>query len=105
MNVFTVSFFGHRQLSDSLTTEKELQIGLEAFNHKADMLGFQLHQSAFDYLDGLVVAGDADQLSPGADGFDDQLQNSVEQIMFKRIPGQKNVKFQMFSEILKIVFP
>ena len=25
MNVFTVSFFGHRRLSDSLTTEKELQ--------------------------------------------------------------------------------
>ena len=25
MNVFTVSFFGHRRLGDSLTTEKELQ--------------------------------------------------------------------------------
>ena len=80
-------------------------IGFEAINHKADMLGFQLHQSAFDCLDRLIIACNADQLWPGADSFDDQLQNSIEQIMFKRILGQQNVKFQLFSEILKIVFP
>lgn len=51
MNVFTVSFFGHRQLSDSLTTEKKLQKVIQEFLTTREYVEFLVGRDGeFDQL-------------------------------------------------------
>ena len=77
----------------------------EAVYNEANMVRLQLHKSALDDFSWLIIAGNAYQFSSGTYRFDDQIQNGFEQIVVIRIPGQQNIKFKLFPEIIVILFP
>ena len=62
----------------------------KALQHKADMVGVQLHKSAAYHLGGLIVPGNMQQLAVGSAGVHQQIYDLIDGILIIRAePEQK----------------
>ena len=63
----------------------------KALQHKADMVGVQLHKPAAYYLGGLVVPGNAQRLAVGGTGVHQQIHDLIKGIFIIRVKPEQKV--------------
>ena len=66
----------------------------KALQHKADMVGVQLHKPAAYYLGGLIIPGNVQQLAVGGTGIHQQIHDLVEGIFIIRLKPEQKVHLQ-----------
>ena len=69
------------------------------------MRAVELEELALDYLAGLIVPGDSDVLTFGADGIEKELHDLRDGIPVIRIVLQENVVLQIIFKNCPILFP
>ena len=66
----------------------------KALQHKADMVGVQLHKPAAYHLGGLIVPGNAQQLAVGSAGVHQQVYDLVDNVLVIRAEPEQKVYLQ-----------
>ena len=69
------------------------------------MRAVELEKLALDYLSGLIVPGDSDVLTFGADGIEKELHDLCDGIPVIRVVLQENVVLQIIFKNCPILFP
>ena len=72
----------------------------KALEHKADMVGIQLHKTAAYHLGGLIVPGNAQHLAVGGTGIHQQIHDLVDGILIIRAEPEQKVYLQRLRKIL-----
>ncbi len=63
----------------------------KALQHKADMVGVQLHKPAAYHLGGLIVPGNAQQLTVGSAGVHQQIYDLIDGVLIIRAKPEQKV--------------
>ena len=68
----------------------------KALQHKANMVGVQLHKPAAYHLGGLIVPGNAQRLAVGGTGIHKQVYDLVDGVLIVRVKPEKKVYTRPF---------
>ena len=63
----------------------------KALQHKADMVGIQLHKPAAHHFGGLVVPGNAQHLAIGGAGVNQQIHDLIDCVLIVRAEPEQDV--------------
>ena len=71
----------------------------KALQHKADMVGVQLHKPAAYHLGGLIVPGNVQQFAVGGTGVHQQIYDLIDGILIVRAEPEQKVYLQRLRKI------
>ena len=77
----------------------------KALEHKADMVGIQLHKTAAYHLGGLIVPGNAQQLAFGGTGVHKQVHDLIDGVLIVRAEPEQEVYLQCLIKIILKLLP
>ena len=77
---------------------------VQAFQHKANVLGIQLEQLGFDHLGREVGPADAGGLAAGTDGLGHELDDLVDQVGIFRVLGHQQRVLDVVADQVPIFF-
>ena len=80
-----------KENSQRIIEEARNIILCKALQHKADMVGVQLHKAAAYHLGGLIVPGNAQRLAVGGAGVHQQIHDLIEGIFIIRVKPEQKV--------------
>ena len=72
----------------------------KALQHKADMVGVQLHKATAYHLGGLIVPGNAQQLAVGSAGVHQQIYDLIDGVLIIRAEPEQKVYLQRLRKII-----
>ena len=77
----------------------------KALQHKANMVGVQLHKPAAYHLGGLIVPGNAQRLAVGGTGIHQQIYDLIDGVLIIRAEPEQKVYLQCLIKIILKLLP